>query len=99
LIRCWKQLASPACRLVTVSGHTVTHPSLHDLKEDQVMAEIGRARQRLEAQLAVAVFHFAYPYGQAQIVVSRISLLQHEPDCDWVTTRDGNHLFISTEIT
>jgi peptidoglycan/xylan/chitin deacetylase (PgdA/CDA1 family) len=60
----WDELRELASdRLITIGGHTVSHASLLDLEEEQAMAEISNGRQRLEAQLDVAVSHFAYPYG------------------------------------
>jgi peptidoglycan/xylan/chitin deacetylase (PgdA/CDA1 family) len=56
-------LREQACdRLITIGGHTVKHPSLRDL-EHLAMAEIRDSKQRLAAELDIAVSHFAYPYG------------------------------------
>ena len=49
--------------LITIGGHTVTHASLRDLDEEHAMTEIKLGRERLTAQLGLAISHFAYPYG------------------------------------
>jgi peptidoglycan/xylan/chitin deacetylase (PgdA/CDA1 family) len=62
----WENLRQLAADpLITIGGHTVTHPSLRDLDKNDAMTEIVLGRERLEAQLSVAVSHFAYPYGAA----------------------------------
>lgn len=62
----WEELRELAYDpLITIGGHTVTHPSLRDLEEDRAMAEMNDGRQRLAAQLDIAVSHFAYPYGES----------------------------------
>jgi peptidoglycan/xylan/chitin deacetylase (PgdA/CDA1 family) len=62
----WDELQELAADpLITIGGHTVTHASLRDLEEDEAVAEIRDGKQRLEAQLGVAVSHFAYPYGDS----------------------------------
>jgi peptidoglycan/xylan/chitin deacetylase (PgdA/CDA1 family) len=88
----WDELRELASdRLVTIGGHTVTHPSLHDLEEDQAMAEIGNGRRRLEAQLDVAVAHFAYPYGaRSNCGIREFALAERAGFVTGVTARDGN---------
>jgi peptidoglycan/xylan/chitin deacetylase (PgdA/CDA1 family) len=88
----WDELRELASdRLVTIGGHTVTHASLRDLEEDQAMAEISDGRQRLEAQLDVAVSHFAYPYGaSSNCGIREFALAARAGFVTGVTTRDGN---------
>jgi peptidoglycan/xylan/chitin deacetylase (PgdA/CDA1 family) len=84
-----RELASD--RLISVGGHTVTHASLRDLEEDQATAEIGNGRRRLEAQLDVAVSHFAYPYGASSNCGPReFALVARAGFVTGVTARDGN---------
>lgn len=60
----WDDLRTLAAEpLITIGGHTVTHASLRDLEEEHALTEICAGRNRLEAQLGLAVRHFAYPYG------------------------------------
>jgi len=88
----WDELRELASdRLVTIGGHTVTHLSLHDLEEDEAIAEIGNGRQRLEAQLDVGVSHFAYPYGaSSNCGIREFALAARAGFVTGVTARDGN---------
>lgn len=85
----WDELRKLASDpLISIGGHGVTHSSLRDLEEAQVMAEISDGRERLTEQLDVAVSHFAYPYGECGLrefaVAARAGFLTG------VTTREGN---------
>jgi peptidoglycan/xylan/chitin deacetylase (PgdA/CDA1 family) len=88
----WDELRELASdRLITVGGHTVTHASLRDLEEDEAMAEIDNGRRRLEAQLDVAVSHFAYPYGaSSNCGIREFALAARVGFLTGVTIRDGN---------
>jgi peptidoglycan/xylan/chitin deacetylase (PgdA/CDA1 family) len=88
----WDELRELASdRLVTIGGHTVTHPSLRDLEEDQALAEIGDGRQRLEAELDIAVSHFAYPYGaNSNCGLREFALVARAGFVTGATARDGN---------
>jgi peptidoglycan/xylan/chitin deacetylase (PgdA/CDA1 family) len=88
----WDELRELASdRLITVGGHTVTHASLRDLEEDQAMAEISNGKRRLEAQLDVAVSHFAYPYGASSNCGPReFALVARAGFATGVTAKDGN---------
>jgi len=60
----WKELQALACDpLVEIGAHTITHPSLKDLSENEAGDEIERSRRVLEERLRVEVPHFAYPFG------------------------------------
>jgi peptidoglycan/xylan/chitin deacetylase (PgdA/CDA1 family) len=88
----WDELRELASdRLITVGGHTVTHASLRDLEEDHAMAEISNGRRRLEAQLDVAVSHFAYPYGASSNCGPReFALVARAGFATGVTAKEGN---------
>lgn len=49
--------------LLTLGGHTISHPVLAELPDVAAFDEIARGKQRLETELGRAVTHFAYPYG------------------------------------
>ncbi|MCP4400624.1 MAG: polysaccharide deacetylase family protein [bacterium] len=49
--------------LITIGGHTKTHPKLSKLSEREARAEIHEAKKQLEDWLRQTVRHFAYPYG------------------------------------
>jgi len=49
--------------LVTIGAHTVSHPVLRMLADDDSRREIHACRERLEAVTGEPVRHFAYPFG------------------------------------
>jgi peptidoglycan/xylan/chitin deacetylase (PgdA/CDA1 family) len=49
--------------LVDIGAHTVTHPLLSVMSEDDQSAEIVGSRQKLEAILGSPMDTFSYPYG------------------------------------
>ncbi len=49
--------------LMTIGGHTKTHPKLSKLSEHEAREEIIGGKKQLEDWLGQAVRHFAYPYG------------------------------------
>lgn len=48
---------------VTIGAHTVNHPILKVMPEEQQLQEITQSRQQLENWLGKPVQHFAYPNG------------------------------------
>jgi peptidoglycan/xylan/chitin deacetylase (PgdA/CDA1 family) len=52
--------------LVEVGAHTVTHPVLSSLPEEEQRWEVARAKAELEGRLGRPVRMFAYPYGRRQ---------------------------------
>lgn len=53
--------------LITIGGHTVTHPKLSLLDDDAALHEIVSGRFTLQEKLGVNVRHFAYPKGDYNI--------------------------------
>jgi peptidoglycan/xylan/chitin deacetylase (PgdA/CDA1 family) len=49
--------------LVQIGAHTLPHPSLKQLSENEAGDEIEKSRAILQEKLSVAVDHFAYPFG------------------------------------
>ncbi|MBF0187849.1 MAG: polysaccharide deacetylase family protein [Magnetococcales bacterium] len=54
--------------LVTIAGHTITHPSLRGMKREEAHREIAGGRQRLQEMTEQPVDHFAFPYGDEEAV-------------------------------
>ena len=52
---------------VTIGAHTVNHPILKVMPEEQQLQEITQSRQQLENWLGKPVQHFAYPNGVKDI--------------------------------
>lgn len=60
----WKELQEFAQDpLVQIGAHTLTHPSLKQLSENEAGDEIERSRRILKEKLGVEIEHFAYPFG------------------------------------
>ena len=60
----WEQIktldADPLC---TIGAHTVSHPRLSTLTEEEMRKEIVDSKHRLEEMLGHPVNHFSYPHG------------------------------------
>lgn len=52
--------ASP---VIEIGAHTLTHPPLATLAEEEAAAEMAGSRERLEAETGRMVRHLAFPYG------------------------------------
>jgi len=50
--------------LITLGGHTRTHPILTRVSQERAWDEIAGSKARIEEMLGCAVTHFAYPNGQ-----------------------------------
>jgi peptidoglycan/xylan/chitin deacetylase (PgdA/CDA1 family) len=44
-----------------VGSHTMSHPNMAYITEDEAKIELSESKQRLERQLNAAVRHFSYP--------------------------------------
>ncbi|MBF0351733.1 MAG: polysaccharide deacetylase family protein [SAR324 cluster bacterium] len=51
--------------LITIGGHTHTHPNLKYLSEEEITEEVVNGKKLLEEKIGKKVCHFAYPYGEA----------------------------------
>jgi peptidoglycan/xylan/chitin deacetylase (PgdA/CDA1 family) len=61
----WESLRSISKHpLVAIGSHSVTHPRLSTLPDNQQYAELLQSRRVLEEQLDIEVPYFAYPFGQ-----------------------------------
>lgn len=54
--------------LITIAGHTVTHPDLPTLTSDKQIDELTRSKADLESHLGIKVDYFAYPEGKNDAV-------------------------------
>ena len=62
----WKELQEFAQDpLVQIGAHTLTHPFLKQLRENEAGDEIEQSRRILKEKLGVEIEHFAYPFGTA----------------------------------
>jgi peptidoglycan/xylan/chitin deacetylase (PgdA/CDA1 family) len=59
----WDQLRELAERGVEIGSHTVTHPRLTKLTDDELDRELRDSRERIADELRRPCRFFAYPYG------------------------------------
>lgn len=77
--------------LIEIGGHTVTHPLLARLNEEEAYREILQNKKDLEKLLNRPVEVFAYPFGNADACgVREFQLAQKAGYKVAVTTREGN---------
>jgi peptidoglycan/xylan/chitin deacetylase (PgdA/CDA1 family) len=77
--------------LATIGVHTMTHPSLGSLKENEAETEIATAREELEKQLGVPVQLIAYPFGSPEACGPReFRMAQRMGFTIGLTTKRGN---------
>jgi peptidoglycan/xylan/chitin deacetylase (PgdA/CDA1 family) len=57
----WNELRSLVGSGHIVGSHTLTHPNLAQIPDDQMRAELTGAKRRLEQELSASITHFAYP--------------------------------------
>lgn len=57
--------------LCTIGGHTVSHPALNLLSEDDFQKEIRLGVEKLETVICQKINHFAYPFGSPNEIGER----------------------------
>ncbi len=62
----WEELEVLASDGVAIGSHTLTHPILTHISEEEAAEEIAHSRRTLQARLGRAVDHFAYPNGRPE---------------------------------
>jgi peptidoglycan/xylan/chitin deacetylase (PgdA/CDA1 family) len=76
--------------LITIGGHTTSHPWLRRLSRDEAWREIVENRRYLQDLTQQELAHFAYPFGTSAACVEReASLVADAGFCSAVTTRHG----------
>ena len=57
--------------LCTIGGHTVSHPALNQLSDDDFRQEVRVGIEKLESITGQKINHFAYPYGSPNEIGER----------------------------
>lgn len=57
--------------LCTIGGHTVSHPALNQLSDDDFRQEVRIGIEKLESVTGQKINHFAYPYGSPNEIGER----------------------------
>ncbi|MCU0353135.1 MAG: polysaccharide deacetylase family protein [Cytophagales bacterium] len=88
----WDEVAELARHpLATIGAHTMSHPALSSLPDNDAYNEIALSKQELESKLSRKIEHFAYPFGERKEVGQReFDLTQQLGFKTAVTTRPGN---------
>lgn len=95
----WDQIAElSGDDLVEIGAHTISHPALNSLSENEIHEEVEGSKYRLEEKIGKTVDNFAYPYGSINEIGHReIDQLTKSQFKSAVTTRNGNvtcgHIF------
>jgi peptidoglycan/xylan/chitin deacetylase (PgdA/CDA1 family) len=94
------QLREMARAGMTVGGHTVHHPILASLSDDQALAEMVDGRRRLEEIIGAPVRLFAYPNGKpgedytgVHVRLARQAGFEAAVSTAWGAARPGCDLF------
>jgi peptidoglycan/xylan/chitin deacetylase (PgdA/CDA1 family) len=87
----WEGLRGLAqCELAAFGAHSMTHPRLRHIPENQARAEMAESREVLERELGRPCPHFAYPVGDPSSAGPREFTLAAELGfASAVTTRPG----------
>ncbi|HTK88419.1 MAG TPA: polysaccharide deacetylase family protein [Nitrospiraceae bacterium] len=86
----WDQVRELDRAGLVIASHTLTHPWLPDLTDDELWCELCASKQKLENQLGHAVTAVAYPYGAFNEQVKRVAR-----ECGYAaayTTAPGRHI-------
>jgi peptidoglycan/xylan/chitin deacetylase (PgdA/CDA1 family) len=61
----WNEVRQLADHGVEIGAHTVSHPNLRKLSDEQLHHELAACRDRIHAETGAVPRSFAYPYGAA----------------------------------
>lgn len=87
----WEELRALAKdSLVTLGAHSLTHPRLAFLPEQEALSEMAGSQDRMSVEFGEKCRHFAYPYGDAGSAGPReFALAARLGFASAVTTRPG----------
>jgi len=60
----WDELRDHAARGIAIGSHTVSHPHLTTLSDDELRRELEESKREIEDRLSRACHDLAYPYGE-----------------------------------
>lgn len=76
---------------VCIGAHTVSHPKLNKLSEQEIIDEVIHSKKIIESHIQKEVQHFAYPHGGISEVGKReFEILKNLPFRTCTTTRQSN---------
>ncbi len=85
----WDELKKMAQAGMDIQAHSLTHPKLNQLTEQQAYREISESKKVLESHLGKRVFIFAYPFGRyTQKIIELVKSAGYES----ATVVSGNNI-------
>jgi len=60
----WRKIKEMQAEGIEIGGHSVTHASMANLTNDQMLLEVGECKRKLDLELGVMERDFCYPSGQ-----------------------------------
>jgi len=69
----WEQLKEMDANGITLESHTLTHPKLEELPDDEIRAELLNSKNLLEEQLGHPIEFLAYPTGTYNLHIAGIA--------------------------
>ena len=77
-----------------IGAHSLTHPDLTQLTDEEVTIELIQSRKNIEETLTTKVISFAYPYGN---VDERIKKITRESGYQFAVSTDSGGLTIEED--
>ena len=69
----WEQLKEMEANGITIESHTLTHPKLEELPDDEIRNELLNSKNMLEEQLGHPIEFLAYPTGTYNLHIAGIA--------------------------
>ncbi|MBQ7453446.1 MAG: polysaccharide deacetylase family protein [Selenomonadaceae bacterium] len=69
----WEQLKEMEASGITIESHTLTHPKLEELPDDEIRAELLNSKNLLEENLGHPIEFLAYPTGTYNLHIAGIA--------------------------
>lgn len=69
----WEQLKEMEANGITIESHTLTHPKLEELPDDEIRSELLNSKNLLEEQLGHPIEFLAYPTGTYNLHIAGIA--------------------------
>ena len=89
----WDQVRAMRGAGITFGSHTMTHPVVSRLTEEQLASELGQSKQLLEQRIAAPARHFAFPFGKrADCGEAALPVLVRYGYRSAATTVEGNNV-------
>ncbi|MBI5788002.1 MAG: polysaccharide deacetylase family protein [Candidatus Schekmanbacteria bacterium] len=82
----WNEIHQMAEYGIEFGGHTLSHPILTELTDEDLQREIGKSKELLEGALKTEPVSFCYPVGQGHAVDRRIVAAVRQAGFKFATT-------------